>query len=120
PVHFKEKTAVELVGAILGHNLNLSATVATILGVVIIAHGFGQLDRFGIRGHDGSAVPRHAVNAHTVERDTVGIGASARSADLGAIFGRIHTSRGTRAPGPLVAGYGLRIPTAIARTVAKK
>src|SRR5260370_31997518 len=82
-----KETAVDVVRAALGGNLNLCAAEATVLGVIGVGEDFYAYDRIFRRCDDRRSAPDDASGADTVDRNAVVLSLLPAGNDLRTVFG---------------------------------
>src|SRR5439155_13969046 len=96
-VSLEKNTAVILVRAVLGDDLNLCAAVASVFRVVVVRDDFDFLDGVLVRRDDGCTSPGNAGGAYAVDLIVVVAGPRAVCRNLPAIFDLEDAIRSTRA-----------------------
>src|SRR5207253_3057526 len=85
-VSLEKNTAVILVRAVLGDDLNLCAAVASVFRVVVVRDDFDFLDGVLVRRDDGCTSPGNAGGSNTIDLIVVVAGPRAICRDLPTIF----------------------------------
>ena len=103
-MEFEERAAVELIGAVLGDDEDLSSAVTAIGRVVGTGLGLHFFYRFFVRRDDGTSAPGERVHLAAVDLEGVSGGADAVGLCLCAIFYLEDAAGGTAAADSTVAG----------------
>ena len=83
---FEINAAVILVRAVLGNDLDLSATVASIFRIVVVREDLNFLNGVLVRRDDGSAAPSNTGGSHAVDLVIIFSCAGAAGSNLATVF----------------------------------
>lgn len=101
----KEETAVEVVRAALGSNLNLGAAETAILGIVAVGNDFYALNGIFGRRDDRCTAPDGTCGANAVDRNAIVFRLLTIGDDLCAVFGFKDAVRATGLPAACLCAW---------------